>query len=137
MCRDSRALGQTTYGCLSAEWLAWRSRASSRRGHVDATGYDLSTQCFDARAHAVRNQRAVLRIVHIPHAVFGKAKLIDTALETMLLYQLDDVEHRFVNTLHHRREYMSWRLRVLISVDTDREMAGLPRCFEYAESRRA
>src|SRR6476646_263971 len=119
MRRDSRALGQTTYGCLSAEWLAWRSRASSRRGHV------------------VRNQRAGLRIVHIPHAVFGKAKLIDTALETMLLYQLDDVEHRFVNTLHHRREYMSWRLRVLISVDTDREMAGLPRCFEYAESRRA
>src|SRR6476646_10869998 len=98
MRRDSRALGQTTYGCLSAEWLACRSRASSRRRHVDATGYDLSTQCFDARAYAVRNQRAVLRIVHIPHALFGQAKLIDTAPEATLFHQLDDVEHRFVNT---------------------------------------
>ena len=95
------------------------------------------SQRFDARAHAVGDQRAIVVVVHVADAVFGEPELVDAALERAVLHALDRLEHRDVDALHHRREDEARRFGVLVGVDADRELAASPRRLEHAEPRGA
>src|SRR2546423_15063082 len=112
----------------------WCWEASSRRRDVDASGDDIAAECFDPRTHAVANERAIVRVVDVAHTMLGQPELIDAALEAVLFHELDDVEHRFIYTLHHRRQYMARRFAVLIRVYADRKVAGLTRRLEHAKT---
>src|SRR5262245_20817109 len=63
--------------------------ASSRARHLDASGDALLAQRFDAGTHRIRNQRAIVLIVHVVDTMLRETELEDAALEGAVLHILD------------------------------------------------
>src|SRR2546423_12398764 len=120
--------GSTAYPVPCAQ------RSSTRARDLDSSRDDVLLQGFEPGAYIGRDELRVVRVVHVAHALFGEAVLVDAALEALLLDALDRVIDRVVDPLHHGGEHIAGRLLELIGVHTDRQLARLACGLENAKA---
>src|SRR5579862_7621461 len=128
MRRDSLEPVRMTCECPPGESPAWcwsfRSRCScysrsSRTRHGDFPGDDIGFDLLDTRVHRVRDERAIVLVVHVADTVLREAESVDAAFEGVILHALHHVEDGNVDSFDHRGEDTARCFSVLIGVDTD------------------